>query len=179
MLCFYGVARAGEVLQCIRQDLLLPADMMFESDCAFLLLRQSKTMYRQLARVQHLKISSPHVVRLLAFVYRDAARDEQLFHGTPHVYRQRWNFLLRLLHVPDALRITPGGLRGGGAVAWYRKGGSVSELMWMMRLKQITTLEAYLQEVSAISLLTDLPLVSRQALRAAASLFRHLSASLG
>ena len=179
MLCFYGVARAGEVLQCIRQDLLLPADMMFESDCAFLLLRQSKTMYRQLARVQHLKISSPHVVRLLAFVYRDAARDEQLFPGTPHVYRQRWNFLLRLLHVPDALRITPGGLRGGGAVAWYRKGGSVSELMWMMRLKQITTLEAYLQEVSAISLLTDLPLVSRQALRAAASLFRHLSASLG
>eukprot|EP00435_Cladocopium_sp_Y103_P036673 s3148_g9.t1 len=169
MLCFYGVARAGEVLKCQRRDLLLPADMMFESNCAFLLLRQSKTMYRQLAKVQHLKISSPFVVRLLACVYRDADRDEQLFHGSPHVYRQRWNFLLKLMQVPSDLRITPGGLRGGGAVSWYRKGGSISELMWLMRLKQIATLEAYLQEVSAISLLTDLPFASRRALRRAAA----------
>eukprot|EP00435_Cladocopium_sp_Y103_P024002 s4132_g5.t2 len=179
LLCFHGVARAGEVLKCLRSDLLLPADMMFESDCAFLLLRQSKTMYRQLAKVQHLKISSPVVVRLLALVYRDAVGDERLFHGTPHVYRQRWDFLLKLLLVPPDLRITPGGLRGGGAVSWYRKGGSISELMWLMRLKQIATLEAYLQEVSAISLLTTLPSASRRALRAAASFFRHLDVSLG
>lgn len=64
-------------------------------------------------------------------------------------------------------------------MSWYRKGGSVSELIWLMRLKQIATLEAYLQEVSAISLLTDLPLVSRFALRAAAALLRHLDVSLG
>eukprot|EP00435_Cladocopium_sp_Y103_P055244 s81_g18.t1 len=178
LLCFYGVARAGEVLKCQRSDLLLPADMMFESDCAFLLLRQTKTMYRQLARVQHLKISSPIVVRLLALVYRDADGDEQLFHGTPHVYRQRWDCLLKLLLVPPDLRITPGGLRGGGAVAWYRKGGSISELLWLMRLKQIATLEAYLQEVSAISLLTNLPSASRRALRAAASLPRRFQRRL-
>ena len=107
MLCFFGVARAGEVLQCSRRDLLLPADMMFESDCAFLLLRHSKTMWRQLARVQHLKISSAHVVRLLSLVYHDADRNEQLFHGSPHVYRSRWNFLLKLLRVPGNLRISP------------------------------------------------------------------------
>ena len=136
-------------------------------------------MYRQLARVQHLKISSSHVVRLLALVCRDAVREEPLFHGSAHVYRQRWNFLLKLLLVPQRLKITPGGLRGGGAVAWYRQGGSVSDLLWMMRLKQIATLEAYLQEVSAISLLSDLPPASRLALRAAASLFRHLGVSLG
>ena len=52
------IARAGEVLRCRREDLLLPCDMMHECDAAFLLLRQSKTSYRQLAKVQHLKITN-------------------------------------------------------------------------------------------------------------------------
>ena len=130
--------------------------------------------------MQHLKISSAHVVRLLSLVYHDADRNEQLF--------PRFTSCVQIsLELPSQASscawqlayITPGGLRGGGAVSWYRKGGSVSELIWLMRLKQIATLEAYLQEVSAISLLTDLPLVSRFALRAAAALFRHLDVSLG
>lgn len=179
LLCFFGVARAGEVLRCRRSDLLLPIDMMFECQSVFLLLQHSKTMYRQSARVQHLKVDFALAVHLLTRIYLGAERDEQLFHGSARVYRQRWDFLLKMLLVPTSLRVTPGGLRGGGAVAWYRKGGSITELMWMMRLKQISTLEAYLQEVSAISLLTDLPASSRRAIRAAASLFQHLRFSLG
>ena len=179
LICFYGIARVGEVLQCCRSDLLLPADMMFESNCAFLLLRHSKTMYRQNARVQHLKIVSEHAVRLLHLVFLHTSKDEQLFFGSPHVYRQRWDFLLKLLQVPRELKVTPGGLRGGGAVCWYRRGGSIADLLWAMRLKQIATLESYLQEVSAISLLTDLSHEARRAVRCAASLYWHLDHSLG
>ena len=91
LLCFYGVARVGEVLHCKRSDLLLPIDMMFESDSAFLLLRRSKSMYRQSARVQRLKIVSSYVVQLLTLVFHSAGRDEQL------------------LHVPSALKVTPAG----------------------------------------------------------------------
>ena len=179
LLCFHGVARVGEVLHCKRSDLLLPADMMFESDAAFLVLRQTKTMYRQSARIQHLKIVSDYVVLLLTQAFRDADREEQLFHGSPQVYRQRWNFLLKTLRIPSDLRITPGGLRGGGAVAWYRRGGSISDLLWAMRLKNISTLESNLQEVSAISLLTDLSFEARHSLRSAASMFCYLKHSLG
>ena len=179
LLCFHGVARVGEVLHCKRSDLLLPADMMFESEAAFLLLRQTKTMYRQSAKVQHLKIVNEYVVELLTLAFRDADRDEHLFHGSPQVYRQRWNFLLKLLHIDSSLRITPGGLRGGGAVAWYRRGGGISDLLWAMRLKNISTLESYLQEVSAISLLTDLSFDARHSLRCAAALYCHLKHSVG
>lgn len=177
LICFHGVARVGEVLQCKRSDLLLRADMMFESESAFLLLRHSKTMYRQNARVQHLKILSAHVVRLLEKAYCHVCKDEHLFHGSPQVYRQRWDFLLNLLKIPKELKVTPGGLRGGGAVSWYRRGGSIPDLLWIMRLKQIATLESYLQEVSAISLLTDLSPGARHAIRCAASLFWHLDHS--
>ena len=81
--------------------------------------------------------------------------------------------------MPTNVHVTPGGLRGGGAVTSYRKGASISDLLWAMRLKQVTTLEAYLQEVAALSLLTELPLSSRRAIRSAASLFAFLAFSAG
>ena len=75
--------------------------------------------------------------------------------------------MLQLLNVKVCPGVTPGGLRGGGAVAFYRKGGSV-------RLKQIATLESYLQEVAALSFLKELSSHSLASIRAAASLFPHL-----
>ena len=70
--------------------------------------------------------------------------------------------------------ITPAGLRGGGAVRHYRDGGSVSDLLWLMRLRSISTLEAYLQEVGALSVLTDLDDQCRRSLRAAAAFYFSL-----
>ena len=175
LLCFHGVARAGEVLRCLRKDLLLPADVLYESGAAFLLFRTSKTMHRQAARVQHVKITTPYVVKLLSLVFGGAAPHELLFHGTAQMYRKRWDYLLGLLQVPSEINITPGGLRGGGAVAFYRRGGSVADLTWVMRLRQMSTLESYLQEVAAISALTDLPAHCGFSIRSAAALYLHLA----
>ena len=61
------------------------------------------------------------------------------------------------LRIPDEAHITPGGLRGGGAVSQYRAGVSLPSLLWKMRLKQQQTLESYIQEVAALSALTSLP----------------------
>ena len=149
-------------------------DMMHESSAAFLLLRSSKTSYRQAARVQHLKISNNYVVNLLRRIYLDADSDEDLFAGSAQIFRRRWDYLLQMLDVKHCPGVTPGGLCGGGAVAFYRKGGSVSELLWAMRLKQIATLESYLQEVAALSFLKELSSPSLASIRAAASLFPHL-----
>ena len=174
LLGFYGIARAGEVLKCCRRDLLLPIDMMFECSDAFLVLKQSKTSNRGSARVQHLKITSPKAVEILTYVFKNALHDEKLFAGTAQTYRRRWDYLLQILKVSCASSVTPGGLRGGGAVAHYRSGGSVSDLLWRMRLKGLTTLESYLQEVGALSVLTDLGADSRRSVAAAAALFALL-----
>ena len=55
---------------------------------------------------------------------------------------------MRRLGVPDRM-FTPGGLRGGGAVSAYLNGAHIADILWKMRLKHQTTLEHYLQEVSA------------------------------
>ena len=140
-----------------------------------LLLKSSKTSYKQHARIQHLKIENPLAVKILDFIYADALKEETIYAGSPGVYRKRWNYLLKSLGVPDSLRVTPGGLRGGGAVAAYRSGVGISDLVWRMRLCQISTLESYLQETAAVSLLTDLPSESRWAVRQASLFFPHLA----
>ena len=111
-------------------------------------------MNRQAARVQHLKIESEYAVRLLVIIFGDADKEEMLYPGSPGVFRKRWDHLLLKLSIPEELHLTPGGLRGGGCVALYRRGCSVSDILWRMRLKNITTLESYLQEVAAMSITT-------------------------
>eukprot|EP00439_Symbiodinium_sp_Y106_P072662 s740_g13.t1 len=67
------------------------------------------------------------------------------------------------------------GLRGGGAVFSYRAGGvPIPEIRWRMRLKNLETLEFYLQEVGAVSALTSLDDTSARKIRAAGSLYTHL-----
>lgn len=114
------------------------------------------------------------MVNLLRRIYLDADSDEDLYPGSAQIFRRRWDYLLQMLDVKHCPGVTPRGLRGGGAVAFYRKGGSVSELLWAMRLKQIATLESYLQEVAALSFLKELSSHSLASIRAAASLFPHL-----
>ena len=172
LLCYFGIARAGEVLRCSRRDLLLPCDLLDdESGNAFLVLHKSKTMHRGPARVQHLRIENPRAVLLLNDIYGRACKNEWLFFGSPSVFRRRWDHLLRILQVPASVKATPGGLRGGGAVSAYRKNISIQNLVWRMRIKHIVTLEAYLQEVAALSLLTDLSDDCRRSIQAARSLF--------
>jgi len=178
VLAYYGVARVGEILLCRRRDLLLPGDLL-ESDnlgCAYLLLRRSKTMHRQAARIQHLRIDRPEAVALLSKIFEWCDKYEQLYDGSAGVFRKRWNYILKKLMIPEGLHVTPGGLRGGGAVACYRAGMAISDLVWRMRVKQVSTLESYLQEVSALSVLTELSPQSRSSIRSATCFFRFLAA---
>jgi hypothetical protein len=175
-VCFFGAARVGEVVLCLREDLLLPVDLMEESsDVVFLRLRQSKTSYRQKAKVQHLKIECGTVVRLLSQTYGEVDAATPLFPGSASVFRRRWDFLLRALSIPASCKLTPGGLRGGGAVHAFRQGLSIPDLLWKMRIQHAATLEAYLQEVTAITALTQMPDVARQRVMTASTFFPFLS----
>ena len=63
---------------------------------------------------------------------------------------------MRTLGIIDRVQLTPGGLRGGGAVESYRRGCSVTELMWKMRVRNQSTLESYIQETAAATALSQL-----------------------
>lgn len=174
-VAFFGIARLGEVLKCRRKDLLLPADLIDDQNfAAFLLLRRSKTSFRSAAKVQHLKVNDKSAVRILDRIYRDFPGDSFLFHGSPNVYRRRWDAILSLLKLDPAHKLTPGGLRAGGAIQEYRCGASIPDIQWRMRLKNVVTLEAYIQEVAALSVMTNLTEECLRRVRAACKLFPHL-----
>ena len=76
-----------------------------------------------------------------------------------------------MLGVEASLGLTPASMRGGGAVRFYRSSGNITQLLWHMRIKNIETLQHYLQEVGAEAVLTQLSLSSRTSVKAASSLF--------
>ena len=124
--------------------------------------------------MQHLKIGDSDAIGLceLAFVGHQPA--QRLFALSPAGYRYRWNKLLACLAIDKTLRLTPGGLRGGGAVYCYRVGTAVSEIQWRMRLKNQATLGFYLQEVGAITALGGLSEVARRKTKAASAFYPFL-----
>ena len=74
--------------------------------------------------------------------------------------------------------MTPGGLRGGGAVQRYPAGISPVDLQWIMRLKNFGTLEHYLQELAAVTALTEVSQTGRSRIRTAAALYDLEAAKL-
>ena len=71
------------------------------------------------------------------------------------MFRTRFNALLRALRIP-AGTYTPGGLRGGGACAAFRRTLDVTLLCWRMRLAKTATLSSCLQETLAATSLRTL-----------------------
>ncbi|CAE7812321.1 unnamed protein product, partial [Symbiodinium sp. KB8] len=179
LLSFYGLARVGEVLRCRRSDLLFPSDLLDdEAGGIFLNFKESKTAARGRPRIQHTKVTDPAARIWLTRALEHVPRDQLLWPGSPGAFRYRWDLLLRHLCIPKELALTPGGLRGGGAVQRYRSGMSPSDLQWLMRLKNFGTLEHYLQELSAVSALTEVSSAGRDRIRTAAALYDATAARL-
>ena len=177
LLCFYGACRIGEVLKAERQDFLTPGDLLCEDDRFFLCFREPKSRGRG-PRVQHVAISfSGNLKAFFLATWSGLKGSDKLFHGSSWMYRKRWDKLLRALGIPADFRLTPGGLRGGGAVAAYRRGDQVSEIQWRMRLQHVGTLAFYLQEVAALSVIPRLHPRAREKVSAAAALFPFVIAS--
>lgn len=153
---FYSVSRVGEVLRAKRSSALTPKDLLLESQTIYLKVLNPKTRNRG-AKTQYSSTDEKLCVDLVAKVWDELLPDQWLYQGSASAFRYRWNALLRKLTVPPILHLTPGSLRGGGAVAAYRKGLSIDRLMWKMRILHQKTLASYLQEMVAASVLPSLP----------------------
>ena len=91
--------------------------------------------------VQHVKVEGPEAVhRLISAVLGPLPRFEKLYPGSPGVYRRRWNELLKALLIEERHKLTPGSLRGGGAVAAHGAGTGIDEVQWRLRVRSQGTL---------------------------------------
>eukprot|EP00438_Fugacium_kawagutii_P032098 Skav202519 [mRNA] locus=scaffold1359:335842:340289:- [translate_table: standard] len=175
ILAFYGGGRLGEILQCCREDLLLPVDFIEPGPApVFLRLRYFKTRNRQPAKVQHLRITDITACQILHVLMRGVDPHVPMFGSSAYQYRKRWNLMMDCLQIPQNIRLTPGGLRGGFAVWAYRNGRPIQDIMWAMRLRSQVTLESYLQETAALNCFAGLPVNVRRSITSTASVFSIL-----
>ena len=171
-LAFYGVARAGEPLRGTRGDLLLPSDTLGELALgAFMAVRSPKTAFRGKGRLQHIAVKDSAFVSFLEKTLGEDDPQTPIYAGSAASFRRRWDVLLQDLDIDKSARLTPGGLRGGGAVFEYQRGLGLQELLWRMRIRHLTTLESYLQEAAAVSVVPGLTPRGRSRVAAASALY--------
>lgn len=174
---FNGMTRIGEALNATRGDLVLPSDGFEPSMMvAFLQIRKPKTRRRGKGRIQHAKLEAADEVLFLERHVATLHHTVKLFPLSASAFRSRWDKILETLNVPLGKRPTPASVRGGGAIAAYRRGKPIADIMWGMRIGAASTLESYLQELSADNFLIRLPETSKQKLRQAAALYPTLIA---
>ena len=179
MIGFEGICRPGEPLAACRADLLLPTDLMVEDpSAAFMRIRNPKGKRRGIGSVQHVKITGSRTVAFLETIFGGLAPQDNLFPGAPASFRRRWDRILMVLKIPVTAGLTPASLRSGGAVKAYREDEEIARLMWRMRLKSMDTLQRYLQETGAVSLMGELPEIARRRIRCASALFDEFLAAL-
>ena len=178
-LAFEGILRIGEVLRALRADLVLPADIGSEvSDRVFLRIRLPKTRRRGGARQQHATVQHSGLVRACERVFGSLPPDAPLYPLSAQSFRRRWDDLLQALHVSSDIGLTPASVRGGAAVHAYRQCTPVHDLLWRMRLQHIQTLQHYLQELAAETVLGRLTSQARHAVDAAVQLLPFFLRSL-
>ena len=169
---FYSVSRPGELLHARRRDVLTPNDLLDSAHSWIYVKVEKPKSQRRAARVQHVKLNDPLAVRFLELSWAGLSKQELLYPGSPNVYRRRWDRILSILGLPKALGLTPASLRPGGAVTAFQKGTAVTELLWRMRLQSLSTLEFYLQEMSAVSILPNLEPSVRKMVQHGAALYK-------
>jgi len=162
LIGFLGMLHASEFLDLVRRDVLLPGDSLLGGEVFYVHIRQPKTA--RFARRQHCKIDDLMTLLYVQEVIGDLHPGERIFPGSSNSYRRLWNLVLQHLQIPSTQRergATPGVLRGSGATHMYLECEDLSRVQWRGRWSQLRTVEHYVQEVAAQTMLSRLPSFAR------------------
>ena len=162
LIGFLGMLHPAEFVPLLRSDLLLPQDSLLQTPVFYVHLRHPKTA--RFARRQHCKIDDVVILRFVEKIYGHLPPQEVLFPGSISAYRRRWNAVLSHLGVPCMQKdrgATPATLRGSGATHMYLQCEDLSRIQWRGRWSQLKTVEHYIQEVAAQTLMHSLDSLSR------------------
>jgi len=172
MVAFQGLGRIGEPLRALRSALLLPLDLASpDTDRAFLNVVSPKTATRGGGRTQHLLLTGQLEVSFLQLLFGPRPAGAKLFPFPDRIFREVWDWTLSALEIPSSAGLTPGGVRGGAAIAAYRAGSAIEDIRWRMRLRSQDTLRSYLQEANSLSCFGTLPGTAQQHVLAAGKFY--------
>ena len=171
-MAFNAPMRIGELLTGVRRQLVLPEDMWSQDHGrAYVYIRDPKSGLRGGARRQHATLRCPRLIAAFTRVYGPDPDGARLYPSSASACRSRWGRVLAMLRIPKELKLTPGGIRGGGCVAMRVDGAPMADIQWAMRVQSLKTLEHYLQEVGACVSLRDAPPLAKQRVLALSGLF--------
>ena len=172
-IAFYGITRPGEVLRATRKHLVLPSDLLLDTEGPlYLRIQEAKSRRRGRNKVQHASVVDPDAVRFISEVFGHLDYDEMIYPISGSSFRRRWDKLCLQLGIGKTHRLTPPSVRGGGALAEYRAGTDLQRILWRMRIRHLITLEHYVQEVAGESFVADLSSDARRRISVLSGLFK-------
>lgn len=163
LIGFGAMLHPGEMMALVRQDLIFPSDVSYDTSALYVRIRDPKTA--RFARRQHGRIDDVGIITIAERVFGTLPKDTKLYPGSMHSFRRQWNAIMLHLGVPHTQcgqGATPGVLRGSGATFLYNASEDVNWIAWRGRWSRVRTLEYYLQEVGAFVLIHSLKPKSKQ-----------------
>jgi len=159
LLTFFCICRIGDSLKASRTDVITPSDLLeLDGDSLHLFLAIDDPKRRKRGpKRQHASMHSYDEILFIDSWLRSTDRNCKIYPLSASSFRKRWDALLSALSISRDFGLTPGGLRGGGAVWEFTRSSDVNLLLWRMRLSNATTLSHYLQEVVARQIVARLP----------------------
>ena len=179
-LAWGALLRIGEVVAAVRADIVLPCDL--QNSVSYLLLRiaEPKTRFKS-ARHQAGKLEQPDLILVVQLGFQHLQKHERLWPFSAATLRQRLNKVLQKLCLPwkadsKPRPLTLASFRAGGAT-WLISQCESSELVRRRgRWLSIQTMEIYIQEVMALTYMTDIGEEAKTLVLSAMSHFLELLA---
>jgi len=159
-LSWGGLTRIGEAMQALRRQLVLPSDLGWSVPYALLEISEPKTRFSA-ARHQSARLDQPELLRVIELAFRKLRPDQKLWPMSGQTMRVRFQKLLEatgMSSFPSGMRgLDLGSLRAGGA-SWLLLTSEDSELT-RRRGRWVThrVMEIYVQEISSLQFLPNLP----------------------
>lgn len=154
---FSALLRPAELLSLTVADVLPPS--VLGHPIVLIRLNAPKNR-RRCARREHVRIADPPIVRFIeGCLARYPRADSPLFAGSRAEFLRLTGILVHFFGIPfsENAGVTLAGLRAGGATFQYLAGISLEQIRWNGRWQAPRTLEFYIQECAALSLLAALP----------------------
>ena len=106
-------------------------------------------------RFQHVRVHEPGLADFLEVLLIGVGWNDLVYTGSTSQLARSWAHLAAFFGIAaaDKVGVTLASLRAGAATALYRSGTSFDEIQWRGRWRSRRTLEVYIQEVGALSLL--------------------------
>ena len=177
-LAFGGLLRIGEIISATRSDLILPSDVDQSIDYALLRVGEPKTRFRA-ARHQAAKLEQVDLIEVVRIGFGSLRPDQKLWPMSGSTLRLRLTKLLDRLKLPtkdsrDIKALSLASFRPGGATWLMAATESAETVRRRGRWASFRIMEIYLQEVMAVTYMTDISADARKLVMQAFRIFSEI-----